>query len=82
MSEKSKYLLRRKLAYKECFKSKSGQRVLADLKRFCHATMPTFSGEETHRTAFLEGRREVFLRIQHHLHISDEQLHKLIEERQ
>lgn len=78
--ERNKFLFRRKKAYEVCFETPAGKRVLADLKRYCRATKPTFSGEDSHKAAFLEGRRDVFLRIQEHLNISDAELHALIEE--
>lgn len=41
--------------------------VLEDLAQFCHANTPTFNDREA-------GRRDVWLRIQDHLHLSPEQL--------
>jgi hypothetical protein len=78
--ERLKFIFRRKSAYKVAFGGNSGKRVLADLKRYCRANKPTFSGEDSLKAAFLEGRRDVFLRIQEHIHISDQELHNLIEE--
>ena len=38
--------------------------VLADLERFCHANSTTHVEGDSHGTAQLEGRRQVWLRIQ------------------
>lgn len=59
-----------------------GRRVLADLRGFCRAneTCVVFDKEgryDTHATAVAEGRREVLLRIQHTLGLTDEALMRL-----
>jgi hypothetical protein len=59
-----------------CFGNYAGQEVLMDLVRFCRAVQPTWSDDARHH-ARLEGRREVFLRITEHLHLSPEKLHAL-----
>jgi hypothetical protein len=41
----------------------AGRRVLADMRRFCRADEPCWSEDQRHH-ARLEGRREVWLRIQ------------------
>lgn len=58
------------------------QRVLVDLRSFCraHETCAVFDKQgryDTHATAVAEGRREVLLRLQHLLGLSDEVLFKL-----
>jgi hypothetical protein len=47
--------------------------VLADLKRFCHAETPCFD-PDARIHAFREGRREVWLRKQTFLNLTDRQL--------
>lgn len=54
----------------------SGQRVLADLAKFCRADRPTWSEDPRHH-ARLEGRREVWLRIEQHLRLTPEQLYEI-----
>lgn len=58
--------------------------VLADLRRFCHDTRTTAkfgaAGLDPLAMAMAEGRREVWLRLQHFLHLTDEQLAQLTEE--
>ena len=50
--------------------------MLTDLATFCRAHDTTFHVDErTH--AMLEGRREVFLRIQRHLKLTEEELWSL-----
>lgn len=63
----------RKRAYQLCFESPAGKQVLADLAVFCRATETCFH-EDPRIHAVLEGRREVFLRIQKHLHLSSQEL--------
>lgn len=55
------------------------RRVLVDLRQFCRAseTCAVFDQAgryDTHATAVAEGRREVLLRIQHLLNLTDEVL--------
>ena len=51
--------------------------VLADLAKFCRATEPTWHPDpRTH--ALLEGRREVWLRIQRYINMPAEQLIPLV----
>ena len=63
--------------------SRAAQRVLADLRGFCRAdTSCVVFGKDgrvdTHATAVLEGRREVWLKIVQTLNISDAQLVRLM----
>lgn len=65
--------------YRQCFGSPAGQRVLVDLVDFCQAALTTMpSGEgvrfDMNRAMVLEGRRQVFLRIQTYLNLTPEQL--------
>lgn len=63
----------RRKAYVETFQSPQSQKVLRDLAVFCRANESTFA-VDPRAHALAEGRREVFLRIVKHLHLSDEQL--------
>jgi plasmid maintenance system antidote protein VapI len=77
--DKVKELLsNRKRSYKNTFnlESKSSVEVLEDLAAFCRANETTFQADPRLH-AVLEGRREVWLRIQHHLQLKDEDLWKL-----
>lgn len=70
------YLRQRKLAYRRVFTGEDSKQVLADLSRFCRADRSCFHPDQ--RTeALLEGRREVWLRIQHHLNLTDEELNEI-----
>jgi hypothetical protein len=51
----------------------AGQAVLSDLGRFCRAEEPCWSEDQRHH-ARLEGRREVWLRIQNELRLPTEEL--------
>lgn len=69
----------RGLAYKRTFAGEIDQQiVMKDLARFCYAHKTTFHPNEKvqlHR----EGRREVWLRIQSHLNLTEEELFDLFE---
>lgn len=63
----------RRHAYRTTFKGPVAEVVLQDLAKFCRAHQSTFHADpRAHAVA--EGRREVFLRIAHHLKLTDEQL--------
>jgi hypothetical protein len=63
-----------KTAYQTAFGAGSAsQAVLADLGRFCRAEEPCWSEDQRHH-ARLEGRREVWLRIQAELKLTVEDL--------
>lgn len=68
-----RFLRQRQQAYQTTFLNPVGERVLQDLAKFCRATESTFH-PDPYRAAFLEGRREVWIRIQHHLQLTDEQM--------
>lgn len=63
----------RRQSYQLAFTSPAGQSVLIDLARFCRASETCFH-EDARKHAVLEGRREVWLRIQNHLRLNSEQL--------
>ena len=67
------FLRRRKQNYQLALTTPAGQNVLADLAQFCRANETCFH-DDPRRHAVLEGRREVWLRIQQHLNLSSEQL--------
>jgi hypothetical protein len=60
-------------AYQISFAGSSGNTVLEDLGRFCRAEEPCWSEDQRHH-ARLEGRREVWLRIQAELKLPIEEL--------
>lgn len=83
----------RQLSYKATFLDKVGQvkpeavYCLADLKRFCNVDSSTVrvspkSGQiDPLAMAMAEGRREVWLRLQHYLKLDEKELLKLKEDR-
>lgn len=73
----AKLLLRRRRAYRSTFGSREGQAVLADLRNFCCATRPSFQPGDPYATALREGRREVWLRLQMHLNMTEKQIWQL-----
>ncbi|WP_158665255.1 Bbp19 family protein [Ensifer adhaerens] len=70
------YLFRRRTAYVKTFLNPYGDEVLRDLARFCRAHSSTFH-VDARAHAVAEGRREVFLRIMHHVNMSEEDLWRL-----
>lgn len=69
------FLRRRAHAYRITFTGPLAEEVLADLAKFCRATESTFH-PDPRAHAVAEGRREVWLRIQHHLKLTDDDLWK------
>ena len=61
--ELEKRLKRLKEDYKIIFGSEEGQRVLEDISIRCHESSTTFSKDNSHETAFLEGQRSIALFI-------------------
>ena len=72
------FLMRRRTQYIRVFDfdNANSQAVLADLAKFCRVNESTFN-PDPRIEARLDGRREVWLRIQHHLRLSPEQLWEL-----
>ncbi len=70
----------RRAAYAKTFNNPEGQKVLADLRRFCRATELSADVTNVNATYLAEGRREVWLRIQKFLSLTDEDVVKLIED--
>lgn len=70
------FLRGRKRAYQLALTSVAGQTVLQDLAEFCRANDTCFH-EDARMHAVLEGRREVWLRIQQQLNLTSEQLYAL-----
>lgn len=76
-----RFLWKRQHNYQATFESPTGKVVLADLAVFCRAGESTFH-ENDRAAALAEGRREVWLRIAHHLHLTEEQIWKLYDGRE
>jgi hypothetical protein len=69
-----RFLLGRKAAYQRVFsRNVDTEIILADWARFCRAHEST-GHENPQLAARLDGRREVWLRIQHHLQLSNDEL--------
>lgn len=67
------FLRRRKLNYQLTFTSPAGQYVMHDLAKFCRAHESAWNADPRVHAA-MEGRREVWLRIEQHLNLSSEKL--------
>lgn len=70
----------RRSSYQHTFNTPAGRKVLADLRRFCRADIPTADVNNERTTYLLEGRREVWLRLQSHLQLTDDEVYNLIED--
>lgn len=69
------FLRLRKKAYQLTFGNNiASQEVMIDLALFCRANETCVIPGDRDRTLILEGRREVWLRIQQHLNLTGEQL--------
>lgn len=71
-----RFLMGRQTAYRVVFDGPRGQEVLADLAKFCRANQTTFH-PDPRIEGRLDGRREVWLRIQNHLQLTPDELWKL-----
>lgn len=71
---------RRRSAYKQVFRGEGPAKaiVLADLARFCHANATTHVIGDTHGSAQLEGRRQVWLRIRQMVNLTDEEFQTML----
>ena len=78
LQKAQEFLWGRRQSYRRVFtqENRDAQAVLADLAKFCRAHEST-GHPDPHVSARLDGRREVFLRIQTHLHLTDEQMWQL-----
>ena len=63
----------RRVAYRQVFRTPNGERVLTDLAKFCRANDTTMHAD-ARAHAMLEGRREVWLHIQQHLQLTEDEL--------
>lgn len=61
-------------SYKQVFAGEQAKRVLGDLARFCHMTNTAHVTGDPTGSALLEGRRQVFLRIQAMCGLTGEQI--------
>lgn len=66
-------LQRRKTAYQLAFGSPAGKSVAKDLARFCRGAETAYHADPRIH-AMLEGRRQVWLRIEQHMKFSPEEL--------
>lgn len=67
------FIRRRRFNYQATFGPVHGKAVLRDLAPFCRAYTSTFH-TDARIHAMLEGRREVWLRIQQHLNLQPDDL--------
>lgn len=74
--EAEEFVAKRKLAYQLTYQDEqpANVEVLQDLARFCRANETCVVPGDEHMTYVLEGRREVWLRIQQNLGLTTEQL--------
>lgn len=77
MAKAQEWLFVRQTAYLKLFSGPYADTVLRDLAKFCRAHTSTFH-PNPQVAAKMDGRREVFLRIQQHLQLDEEALWKLL----
>lgn len=68
----------KRLFFADSVMSRDAEIVLADLRDFCCAEQGGFS-PDPHVHARNTGRREVFLRLTHHLNLDEAEVRKLME---
>lgn len=71
------FMKRRKHSYQLFKHTQEGNTFLRDLAVFCRANETCVVPGDRDKTLVLEGRREVWLRIQNHLGLSPEELMQL-----
>ena len=78
LNRAQEFLRTRHQAYKQVFKPESvyTERVLEDLAKFCRADESTFH-PDARVEGIMQGRREVWLRLHHHLKLSEDELFAL-----
>lgn len=74
--ETLEFLKQRRAAYQQVFGTPAGQMVLEDLAVFCRAGSSCFHADPRIHAA-LEGRREVWLRIDDHINLTSGELYDL-----
>lgn len=85
------FIFKRRLAYRQTFmpggiSAPAQQLVLDDLRKFCRANTtpavysPIRGAIDPVATGIAIGRLEVWHRIAHHLHMSDADLYKIVEQ--
>lgn len=75
--KQSSFLNKQKL-YKDTFNTPSGEKVLADLASFCGQFEPTYRQGDPYDTAYREGMRRVYLRINSFLNKDEQELNALV----
>ncbi len=85
LSERARRILNKRLSYRQCFcnpdgsLTSAGKRVFRDLALYCGAYKTTFR-PDAREHALMEGRRQVFLKMQAMLELPDEEFLKSIED--
>jgi hypothetical protein len=76
--EKEKEGLDLMIAYRQCFSTPAGEKVLADLqKRFNDRS--SYVHGDPHGTSMREGERNVYLQIRHMLNVPEDKINERIE---
>lgn len=69
---------KKRKAYKSVFSTSQGEEVMKDLYVFCGQNAPTFVPGDPYASAYKEGMRRVFLRIQQFVNLKEDEMHKII----
>lgn len=70
------FIAERQSAYARVFSGPDAELVLRDLAKFCRSEKTTFD-PDPRVSALLQGRHEVWLRLQQHLRLSPERLYDI-----
>lgn len=68
--------------YKDTFSTPQGKEVLKDLAKFCGQNSPTHVPGDPYTSAYKEGMRRVFLRIQQFVNLNEADLQKILNQPQ
>ena len=68
--------------YKTVFNTPEGKDLLKDLCMFCNYNRPTYVSGDPYASAYNEGMRRVFLRIQQFVNLDENDLQKIINQSQ
>lgn len=73
---------RKNKVYKNVFNTPSGEEVLRDLAKFCGQNSSTYVSGDSHASAYREGMRRVFLRIQNFIEMDEQDMSKLLKQQE
>ncbi len=73
---------KKRCVYKEVFNTPQGQKILQDLYVFCGQNRSTHVAGDPYGSAYNEGMRRVFLRIQQFVNVDEKKLQQILNQPQ